>query len=100
MQWWFTSIKTLSLARECKHTIFSMKSWPVSVAGPGRSVSNDIRLKGKHFSVSKHPMRKSYAACAYQKKADGKQKKTKTSNFCEKCSVCLQKISCPVPYQK
>ena len=58
----------------------------IDVAGPGRrSVGNDVKLKRKHFSVSKHPIRKSCVACAYQKKADDKQKKKKTSNFCEKC---------------
>ena len=60
----------------------------IDVVGPARrSVSNHVRLKGKRFSVSKHPMRKICVTFAYQKTADGKQKKTKTSNFCEKCSV-------------
>ena len=73
----------------------------IGVVGPGRrSVSNDVRSKGKHFTVSKHPMKKSCIACVYQKKADGKQAKTKTSNFCRKCSVCLQTMFCPVPCQK
>ena len=41
----------------------------IDVVGPGkRSVNNDVRLKGKHISVSKHPMRKSCVACAYWKK--------------------------------
>ena len=41
----------------------------IDVAGPGRrSVGNDVRLKRKHFSVSKHSIRKSCVACGYQKK--------------------------------
>ena len=73
----------------------------IGVAGPHRrSVSNDVRLKGKHFSVSKHPMKKAVLLVHTKKKVDGKQKKTKTSNFCKKFCVYLQKIFCPVPYQK
>ena len=66
----------------------------IDVSGPDRrSASNDIRLKGKHFSFSKHLIRKSCVALAYQKKADGKHKKIKTSNFCKKCSVFVCKNS-------
>ena len=54
----------------------------IDVAGPGRrSVNNDVILRGKHFRVSKHPMRKSCIACAYQKKlmANRKRQKHQTS---------------------
>ena len=34
MQWWFILIKTLSLAREGKHTSYSIKSWHMSWYNP------------------------------------------------------------------
>ena len=46
-----------------------------------------IRLSGKHFPSSNHPVRKSCVVCAYEKNNAGKYKKTKTSNLCEKCNV-------------
>lgn len=56
-----------------------------AVCGPGRrTVSEDTRLKGKHFSESL-PVRKKCTACAYKRQADGKRKDTKTVNYCRKC---------------
>ena len=65
----------------------------IDVAGPGRrSVNNDVILRGKHFRVSKHPMRKSCIACAYQKKLMANRKRQKHQTFaknvvfvCKKC---------------
>ena len=64
----------------------------IDVVGPGRSVNNDVRLKGKHFSVSKHPMKRSCIACAYQKKLMANRKRQKHQTFgknvlfvCKKC---------------
>ena len=63
------------------------------IAGPGRrSMGNELRFRGKHFSVSKYPTRKSCKVCAYKKKPNGQQRKTKTSNYCEKCKVFVCKI--------
>ena len=45
-----------------------------------------VRLSGKHFPSSNYPVHKSCVVCAYEKNA-GKYKKTKTSNFREKCNV-------------
>ena len=54
----------------------------IDVAGPGRrSVNNDVMLRGKHFRVSKHPMRKSCIACAYQKKLMANRKRQKHQTF-------------------
>jgi len=47
-------------------------------------VTPETRLKGKHFPQSKQPKR-SCVVCAYEKRADGKYKKTKTVNYCSKC---------------
>ena len=61
----------------------------IDVVGPGRrSVNNDVRLKGKHFSVSKHPMRKSCIACAYQKKLMANRKRQKHQTFAKNV-LCL-----------
>ena len=46
-----------------------------------------IRLSGKHFPSSNHPVCKHCVVCAYGINNAGKYKKTKTSNFCEKCNV-------------
>ena len=48
------------------------------VPGPGcKSVSHDIRLKGKHFPV-RIEKRGRCTACGYKKNRDGKYKDTKT----------------------
>ena len=60
----------------------------IDVAGSHRSVSNDVRLKGKHFSVSKHAMRKSCVACAYKKKLMANRKRQKHPTFA-KNFLCL-----------
>ena len=45
---------------------------------------NDVRLVGKHYPESKHPLRKCGVLCGYKKK-DGKYACKKTSNYCVKC---------------
>ena len=46
-----------------------------------------LRLSGKYFALSNYVILKSCLACAYERNSAGKYKKTKTSNFCEKCNV-------------
>ena len=58
---------------------------------PGRKSNlDDIRLKGKHFSETRHPKRGRCSVCAYKKGQNNRYKDTKTSNFCPKC----QKFIC------
>ena len=54
----------------------------IGVAGPHRrSVSNDVRLKGKHFSVSKHPMKKAVLLVHTKKKLMANRKRQKHQTF-------------------
>ena len=71
------------MAHELVQSLLDKRSnGDIDVVGPGRrSVNNDVRLKGKHFSVSKHPMRKSCIACAYQKKLMANRKRQKHQTF-------------------
>ena len=57
---------------------------------PRQSNLQDTRLKGKHFAVSRHPERRCCTVCGYKKDGNGKQKRKKVSNYCEKC----QKFIC------
>ena len=45
---------------------------------------NEVRLVGKHYQESKHPLRKCCVLCGYKKK-DGNYARKKTSNSCAKC---------------
>ena len=50
------------------------------------------------LGINIEKMRKICVTCAYQKKADGKQKKTKTSNFCKKCCLFAKHVlPCAIP---
>ena len=72
----------------------------IDVTGPGRrSVNNDVRLKGKYFSVSKHPMRKSCVACAYQKKLMANRKRQKHQTFAKNilCLFAKNVFTCTIP---
>ena len=46
-----------------------------------------IRLFGKHFPPSNYLIFKRCGVCAYEKSSASEYKKTKASNFCEKCNV-------------
>ena len=54
------------------------------------------------FAVCLYVFCTSYEVCAYENNNAGRYKKTKTSNFCEKCNVffckkLFQGILCPLP---
>ena len=56
-----------------------------------RPSSINVRMKGKHFSSSRHPVRRRCCVCGYKKGASGQYKDTKTSNYCVKCDKFLCK---------
>ena len=78
------------MAHELVQSLLDKRSnGDIDVVGPGRrSVNNDVRLKGKHFSVSKHPMKRSCIACAYQKKLMANRKRQKHQTFAKNV-LCL-----------
>ena len=55
----------------------------------GRPANIDyVRLRGKHFSVSRYPTRKTCTGCGYKKNGrTGKQSRKKTYNYCVKCDL-------------
>lgn len=56
-------------------------------------VADDVRLRGKHYPVSRFPSRRKCVACAYKVNAISKKRKDKkTCNYCEKCDafICKQ----------
>ena len=62
-----------------------------------RSISNDTRLQGKHFTESHPPKRGRCGCCGYKKGINGENKDTKTSNYFGKCDKFLCK-TCFEPY--
>ena len=64
----------------------------ISYYGAGRRPAemNDVRLVGKHFPESKHPLRKPGVLCGCKKK-DGKYARKKTSSYCAKCDKFVSK---------
>ena len=75
----------MELAHQLVQPLLDSYADPLIGRSSGRTpVTSDIRLKRKHFAVSQQPKR-SCVGCAYQKNANGKYKKTKTVNYCEKC---------------
>ena len=72
-------LRFLSKLLDCK------VSGEISYYGAGRRPTemNDVRLVGKHYPESKHPLRKC-VLCGYKKKY-GKYARRKTSNYCAKC---------------
>ena len=56
-----------------------------------RPSSIDVRMKGKHFSSSRHPVCRRCCVCGYKKGVSGQYKDTKTSNYCVKCDKFLCK---------
>ena len=64
----------------------------LSSPGPGRRhISNEIRLKGKHF-LETSPNRRRCVVCAYKKSANGVNKGTKTKTYSSKCERHVQKL--------
>ena len=67
----------------------------------GRGPSSvDVRMKGKHFSSSRHPIRRRCCVCGYKKGASGQYKDTNTSNYCVKCDKFLCKSCFETCYTK
>ena len=54
------------------------------------------RLKGKHFTSSKHPICRCSAVCAHVRRANGTQWRKKTSSYCSKC----EKFICKKCFEK
>jgi len=63
----------------------------VNLSSGRLSVSDDKRLKGKHFAESRHPKRGRCVKCSSDKNVRGFPKDTKTSNFCQKCDAFICK---------
>ena len=59
---------------------------------------SSVRLSRKYFPLSNYTVHKSCFVCAEEKNSAKKYKKTTTSNFCEKCNVCLQKLFWAISY--
>ena len=64
---------------------------PEYLARGRRPSSIDVRMKGKHFFSSLHPVRRRCCVCGYKKGPSGQYKDTKTSNYCVKCDKFLCK---------
>ena len=48
-------------------------------------IQDDVRLRGRHYAIKKHPRRKC-TMCGYKKdKTTGKRTNKRTVNYCEKC---------------
>ena len=55
---------------------------------PGQPTDIDVlRLRGKDFLFSMYPKRKTCTVCGYKTDKNGKESRTKTSNYCEKCNL-------------
>ena len=89
----YTTYNPAYKQRKCSHKCFRMElihqlvqPQIYNVVPRVRSNNSEIdRLKGRHFPVSKHPQRGVCTNCGYQK-VNGKQRRTKVSNFCEQCN--------------
>ena len=91
----------MELAHQLVQPLLDSYADPFGGRPSGRNpVTSDIRLKGKHFPISRQPKR-SCVVCAYEKNASGKYKQTKTVNYCEKyvCRNCFEVYHTRSSYQ-
>ena len=83
------------LIHELVQPLLNDRADPNNVAQQeNRGRPNDIdstRLRGKHFAISRFPVRRTCTSCGYQKNEHNKQTRKKTCNYCEKCKLFICK---------